>query len=205
MHRLFEVDRIEYFDAVAKSPEHLAAFNHNAALGVCDNKGTGIRFGIALHEIRFQPEARLAAAGAADHQHVFIARCFRVFRAVVHRQFLRLRQNDIVSGVRVNVGRNVLMRSPAGRTVLGIFAKFLRIFALDVDSQPNCSRDQNSNAEIERMETGHSRGKRSVHPIHHVQHLAGKIRAGRNAYGLTKLCRKQCDPDVGKIRENPLF
>ena len=112
MHRLFEIDRIEDFDAVAKSPEHLAAFNHNAALGVCDNKGTGIRFGIALHEIRFQPEARLAAAGAADHQHVFIARCFRVFRAVVHRQFLRLRQNDIVSGVRVNVGRNVLMRSP---------------------------------------------------------------------------------------------
>ena len=112
VHRLFEVDRIEDFNAVAKSPEHLAALDHNAALGVCDNKGTGIFFRIALHEIRFQPEARLAAAGAADHQHVFIARCFRVFRAVVHRQFLRLRQNDIVSGVRVNVGRNVLMRSP---------------------------------------------------------------------------------------------
>ena len=107
MHRLFEVDGIEHLDAVAAALQQLSGFQQHGAFRVGHDVGA-----VHLHEIGLDEKARLTGTGAADHQHVFIARCFRVFRAVVHRQFLRLRQNDIVSGVRVNVGRNVLMRSP---------------------------------------------------------------------------------------------
>ena len=51
VHRLFEIDCVEYLDAVAASLKQAAALNEDAALRVGHNERTGIFVRHALHEI----------------------------------------------------------------------------------------------------------------------------------------------------------
>ena len=90
-----------------------------------------------MEQIGLQPKAGLARTAAADEQDIFVPRRFRVFGAAIHRQPLRLRENDVVLKCRIDVGLDVLGGSPTGAAVLQIFAKFLGVFALDIDRQPN--------------------------------------------------------------------
>ena len=75
---------------------------------------------VHLHQIRFEPEAGLTGTGTADHQHIFIARRFRVLGAAVHGQALRFRQNHIVLEYRLHIRGNVLMGSPECASVFCI-------------------------------------------------------------------------------------
>jgi len=57
-------------------------------------------------------KSRFSAAGAADNQHVFIPRRFRVLGAAVHGKPFRLRQQHVVVKVRVNIGFNIFCVAP---------------------------------------------------------------------------------------------
>ena len=128
MHGLLEVDGIEDFDPVrliddlaalilhglsvlaqlgGAALEHFTALHQNSAFGVCHH----IR-AVHLHQVRFQPEPGFTGTGAADHQNIFVSGGLRVFRAAIHGQAFRFRQNHIVLEYRVDVGCNVLMGSP---------------------------------------------------------------------------------------------
>lgn len=65
-----------------------------------------------MHQVGLHEKAGLAGTAAADHQHVFVPRCFGVFGPPGHSQPFRLGQQDIVFKLGVNVGRNILGRSP---------------------------------------------------------------------------------------------
>ena len=65
-----------------------------------------------MHEIWLNEKPRLAAAGAAHHQHVFVPRGFRVLGSAVHGQPLRLGENDVVGKGGVYIGLDVLRVAP---------------------------------------------------------------------------------------------
>ena len=54
----------------------------------------------------------LCVGAAADDQDIFVPRRFRVFGAAIHRQPLRLRENDVVLKRGIDVGLDVLGGSP---------------------------------------------------------------------------------------------
>lgn len=65
-----------------------------------------------MEQIGLQPKAGLARAAAADDQDIFVPRRFWVFGAAVHRQPLRLRENDVVLKCGIDVELDVLGGSP---------------------------------------------------------------------------------------------
>ena len=112
MHGFFEVDGIQNFQPVAEMQKHFSAFVDNAAFRVSNHEADRVFFGCALHQIGFQPKPGLAGAGAADNQHIFVPGCLGVGRTVVHSQALRLGEDDVVCKHRVNIGPDVLRRTP---------------------------------------------------------------------------------------------
>ena len=66
----------------------------------------------ALHDVGFYEKSRFAAAGAADDEHVFVARILRVLGAAVHRQALGFRENHVVPWVQVNERLNIAGLAP---------------------------------------------------------------------------------------------
>ena len=69
-------------------------------------------FSTVCQQIGLQPKAGLARTAAADDQDIFVPRRFRVFGAAIHRQPLRLRENDVVLKCGIDVGLDVLGGSP---------------------------------------------------------------------------------------------
>ena len=67
---------------------------------------------MGLQQRRLTEEPRLAAAGTADHQNVFISGIFRLLWAARHRDSLRLRHGDVLEKVLVHVGSDICRRSP---------------------------------------------------------------------------------------------
>ena len=65
-----------------------------------------------MHEVWLNEKSRLAAAGAAHHQHVLVPRGFRVLGSAVHGQPLCLGENDVVGKGGVSVGLDVLRVAP---------------------------------------------------------------------------------------------
>ena len=128
-----------------------------------------------MEQIGLQPKAGLARTAAADDQDIFVPRRFWVFGAAVHRQPLRLRENDVVLKCGIDVGLDVLGGSPAGAAVLQIFAKFLGVFALDVDRQPNGDGGGNAHAQVNGMKAGDKGVERRVQAGHNVQELRGSV------------------------------
>ena len=126
-----------------------------------------------MEQIGLQPKAGLARTAAADDQDIFVPRRFRVFWAAVHRQPLRLRENDVVFKRGIDVGLDVLGGSPTGAAVFQIFAEFLGIFALDIDRQPNGDGGSNAHAQVNGMKAGDKGVERRVQTGHNVQQLRG--------------------------------
>ena len=91
MHRLFEVDGVENFDAVAFLQKGVADLQNRGTFGVCEDIGT-----VHLQEIGLDPKSRLTAAGPAYDQHIFIASSLGVFGAAGHGETLGLGQDDVV-------------------------------------------------------------------------------------------------------------
>ena len=107
VHRLFEIDCVEYLDAVAVPFQQPAALDDQAALRVCHHIGR-----MALHQVGLEPESGLAAARAADNQHVLVAGIRRILRTAAHCEPFRLRQNHVVGKHGVDEGLDILRRTP---------------------------------------------------------------------------------------------
>lgn len=101
------------------------------SIGVSDHIGT-----VHLQKIRFKPKPGLTTAGAANDQHVFVSRIFRVTWAVAHHQAFCLCQNDIVLELRSLKRLNVLGSTPPSRAVLHAVSVFLGVFASQVYGKP---------------------------------------------------------------------
>ena len=67
---------------------------------------------MSLQQRRLAEEPRLAAAGTADHQNVFISGILRLLWTARHRNPFCLRHGDVLEKVLVNVGSNICRRTP---------------------------------------------------------------------------------------------
>ena len=65
-----------------------------------------------LHDRRFDKKTRLAAAGAADDENIFVSRILWLLRAAVHGKPFRLRQQHVILKYRVGVGLNIFGSPP---------------------------------------------------------------------------------------------
>lgn len=65
-----------------------------------------------MHEVGLHIEAGLAAAGAADHQHILVPGRLGVFGPPGHGQAFGLGQKDVVFKLGVDVGGDVLGGAP---------------------------------------------------------------------------------------------
>ena len=65
-----------------------------------------------MHEVGLHKEPGLAAAGTADHQHIFIPGGLGVFGTPGHGQAFSLGQQDVVFKLGVDIGGNVLGGAP---------------------------------------------------------------------------------------------
>ena len=112
VHGSAEVDGVEDFDAIPLALQELTALHDDGTFRIGYDKGTGILLRSALHQIGLNPKASFAAAGTADDQHIFVAGIRRIFRATRHHEPFRLGQDDVVLKHRVDIGLNILRRSP---------------------------------------------------------------------------------------------
>ena len=135
MHRLFEVDGVENTHVVSSSNQHLAALHDKRALRVCHHQRGALGFG-ALHDVGLHEKSCFAASGAADDEHVFIARILRILGPAVHRQALGFREDHVVPWVWVDERLNIAGLAPSGGAILDIVPVLLGIPALFVDDQP---------------------------------------------------------------------
>ncbi len=149
VHRLFEIDGVEHLNFVPCALHQPAALDQETSFRVCDHVGT-----VELHELRLHKEPRLTGTGAADDQHVFIPGRLGVFGAAVHRQPLRLGQDDVVPEVRVHIGLDVLRCSPAGGAVFRVFAELLGVLAPDIHNHPHDDRSGDTDEQVNRVEAG---------------------------------------------------
>ena len=67
---------------------------------------------VHLHDGRFDKEPRLAAAGAADDEDVFISRILWLLWAAGHGEAFCPGEGDVPIGNRVYVGRDIRRRAP---------------------------------------------------------------------------------------------
>ena len=199
VHGLLEVDGIEDFKLVLESQEHLTALGNDAALGISNDKTDRVFLGSALHEIGCQPEAGRTGAASADNQHILVSCGFGIRRPIIHGQAFRLGEDEIVCEHRVNIGLYVSLGAPTGGAVFHVLPEFLCVLALDVDRQSNGQGNQNTNTQVNGMETGHRRFKRQHQPLHDVQCFPGKVGSGSQPYSLTDLGSKQGDEHIGNV------
>ena len=129
--------------------EHFPALHQNGSLRVSHDVAA-----VHLHQIRFEPEAGLTGTGAANHQYIFVSGSLGVLGAAVHGQALRFRQNHIVLKYRINVRCNILMGSPAGRTIFQTMSIFLGVFTFEVHRQTQTSTATQPHQQIQRVKAG---------------------------------------------------
>ena len=107
-----------------------------------------------MHEVGLDVKARLAAAGAADHQYILVPGCLGVFGPPGHGQAFGLGQQDVVFKLGVDVRGNVLGGTPPGRAVFFTLAVFLGVLAFAVHDEPDSHRPGNAHAEVKRVQAG---------------------------------------------------
>ena len=158
-----------------------------------------------MHEVGLDEKPRLAAAGAAHHQHVFVARCLWVLGSAVHGQPLRLGENDVVGKGGVYIGLDVLSVAPSCAAVLDILPKLPRVLPLDVDGKPDEQGGGNAHAQVDGVKAGQRRLERGGEALHDVQRLLREVRAGSQPRRLPQLGGKERDKNVGEVGKQELF
>ena len=158
-----------------------------------------------MHEIWLNEKPRLAAAGAAHHQHVFVPRRLGVFGTVGHHEPLSLGENDVVLKLRIDVRGDILGLAPTGRAVFQILAEFLGVFALDVHDKTDEQSGGNARAQVDGVEAGQRRLERGGKALHDVQRLSREIHAGGKPPRLSQLGGKEGDKDIRDIGQQELL
>ena len=147
VHGLLEVDGVQRAYLVPGALQEPPCFKHQLSLGVGDDVRA-----VQLHQIWLDEKPRLARAGAADDEDVFVPRCFCIFRPRIHRQALGLRENDVVLELRVDVWPDVLGGAEAGRAVLYVVTVLLRVLASKIDREPQEQPANETDAEVKGVE-----------------------------------------------------
>ena len=140
-----------------------------------------------MKELGREPEAGLARARRADHTGVQVPGIGRDFRAGVHGEKFRSRQNDVVLEFRVNEWFNVLRRAPPGGAVLGVPAEFLFLldFGLDKEVHPGGSGNPYKQVKAAKPRPVGFKGHREG--VHHPHELCAEVRAGGDTVGRPQL------------------
>ena len=107
VHRLLEVDRIEYLNPVLSSYKSMPDLNQGCTLRIGQNVRT-----VKLKQVRLDPEPGLAAAGSADDQDVLISGIGRILRPVTHHQPFAPGKDHIVLEDRIHEWLDIRMGSP---------------------------------------------------------------------------------------------
>ena len=135
MHGLPEIDGVQHAHFIASGGQHFPALHDQRPLGVGDHQRGALGFR-ALHDVGFHKKAGLAAARAADHQRILIARIPWVFGAAVQGQALSLGQDHVVPGVGVDERLDIARLAPTRGAILGIAPVLLGVSAFFIDCQP---------------------------------------------------------------------
>ena len=135
-------------------------------------------------------QPRLAAAGAADDENIFVSRILWLLRAAGHGEAFCPGQRDVPIGNRVYVGRDIRRRAPAGRAVFNTLAVFLRILALDIHRQPDEDRAEDTDADIQRMKAGCGAGKGCLEALPDMQQLFRGVEPRRQPHRLAELIKE---------------
>ena len=158
-----------------------------------------------MHEIGLDVKPRLAAAGAADHQHILVPGRLGVFGPPGHGQAFGLGQQDIVFKLGVNVGGNVLGGAPSGRAIFFTLAVFLGVLAFAVHDEPDSHRSNNAHAQIKRMQAGQRVCKGSRDAVRQVEQLCRSICACRKTVRLPAFGEQVHEQQIRQIQHQQFF
>ena len=137
-----------------------------------------------MQQRRLTEEPRLAAAGTADHQNVFISGILRLLGAARHCDPFCLRHGDVLEKVLVHVGSDICRRTPAGRAILDSMTVFLSVLAFQVDRHAKDHRTGYADQKVRGMETEPRGGKGCREAVPNGEQLAGKVSTGRKPESL---------------------
>ena len=113
-------------------------------------------------------------------------------------------QQHIVFKLGIDKRLDVLFRSPAGRAVLGIAAKFLCFFRLAVDQQPERQRTHNAHQPVKGDKTGGEAGKGRADGLAQPQQLFPEARTSGQTVRRADFQAKPADEQVRDVRKNIL-
>lgn len=106
-HGFSEVYQVEALDTVFLPFQESADLRQQGSFRISADIGR-----MSLQQRRLTEEPRLAAAGTADHQHIFVPGGLGVFGPVVHGEAFRLGQEDVVVKHRVDVRGYIFRPAP---------------------------------------------------------------------------------------------
>ena len=158
-----------------------------------------------MHEVGLDVKPGLAAAGAADHQHILVPGRFGVFGPPGHSQAFSLGQQNVVFKLGVDVGGNVLGGAPSGRAVFFTLAVLLGVLALAVHDEPDSHRTNNAHAQIKRMQAGQRVCKGDRDAARQVEQLCRSIRARRQTVRLPAFGEQVHEQQIRQIQHQQLF
>ena len=158
-----------------------------------------------MHEVGLHIEAGLAAAGAADHQHILVPGRLGVFWPPGHGQAFGLGQQDVVFKLGVDVRGNVFGGAPPGRTVFLTLAVLLGILAFAVLNEPDGQRTNNAHAQVKRVQAWQRICKGGRDAARQVEQLCRSIHARRQTVCLPAFGEQVHEQQIWQIQHQQPF
>ena len=153
-----------------------------------------------MHEVGLDVKPRLAAAGAADHQHILVPGRLGVFGPPGHGQAFGLGQQDVVFKLGVDVGGNILGGAPPGRAVFFTLAVLLGVLALAVHNETDSHRPNNAHTQVKRVQAGQRACKGDRDAARQVEQLCRSIRARRKTVRLPAFGEQVHEQQIRQIQ-----
>ena len=158
-----------------------------------------------MHEVGLDVKPRLAAAGAANHQHILVPGRLGVFGPPGHGQAFGLGQQDVVFKLGVDVGGNILGGAPPGRAVFFTLAVLLGVLALAVHNETDSHRPGNAHTQVKRVQAGQRACKGDRDAARQVEQLGRSIRARRQTVRLPAFGKQVHEQQIWQIQHQQFF
>ena len=180
--------------------EHFSRFLQKLPFGIGDDIGA-----VHLHDRRFDKKPRLAAAGAADDENIFVSRILWLLRPAGHGEAFCPGQRDVPIGNRVYVGRDILRPAPSRAAVLNATAIFLRVFRFQIHRQPDEDRAEDADADIQHMKTGRGAGKGGLKALPDMQQLFRDVKPRRQPHRLAEFIKEIHKEQIRQVWQKIFF
>src|SRR5699024_3372614 len=128
-----------------------------------------------------------------------------VLGAAGHGEAFGLGQNDVILEHRVDVGGNIVVGAPSGRTILHVVAVFLGVFAFQVHRQPQRRAAANPHGQVQRVQAGPPAAQSYRQCGEKRKHLGRNVCAGGKPPGFPQVGGKQAQQDIGQVQQDQLF